>query len=78
MKAPYWLQRCRDQLDRLHQEGEGRAKIMAVAIHPYISGAPHRIRYLEELYAYAASLGGVVDMNGAELLQWYEGSGGSD
>ncbi len=74
-ESAHWLQRCRDQLDRLHQEGGERAKVMAIAIHPYISGVPHRIRYLEEVYAYAASLGGVVPMNGAELLEWYGGVG---
>ena len=32
-----------------------RAKIMAIAVHPYISGQPHRIKYLEAIYDYAAS-----------------------
>jgi allantoinase len=70
-ESPYWLTRCKDSLDRLHMEGEERAKIMAVAIHPYISGQPHRIRYLEELYDYAASLGDVLFWNGAEIYDWY-------
>ena len=33
-ESPHWLQRCRDSLDRLLEEGAGRAKIMAIAIHP--------------------------------------------
>ncbi len=70
-ESSYWLTRCKDSLDRLHMEGEERAKIMAVAIHPYISGQPHRIRYLEELYDYAASLGDVLFWNGAEIYDWY-------
>jgi peptidoglycan/xylan/chitin deacetylase (PgdA/CDA1 family) len=75
-ESPYWLTRCKDTLDRLHMEGAERAKIMAVAIHPYISGQPHRIRYLEELYDYAASLGDVLFWNGEEIYHWYQGTKG--
>jgi allantoinase len=76
-ESPYWLQRCKDSLDRLHAEGGERAKIMAVAIHPYISGQPHRVKYLEEVYAYAQSLGDVVFWNGEEILDWYQGTKGA-
>jgi peptidoglycan/xylan/chitin deacetylase (PgdA/CDA1 family) len=76
-ESPYWLTRCKDTLDRLHMEGAERAKIMAVAIHPYISGQPHRIRYLEELYDYAASLGDVLFWNGEEIYHWYQGTRGT-
>jgi peptidoglycan/xylan/chitin deacetylase (PgdA/CDA1 family) len=75
-ESPYWRQRCKDTLDRYLEEGEERAKIMAIAIHPYISGVPHRIRYLEEVYADIASRPGVVHMNGAELLAWHEAGAG--
>ncbi|KAF0118244.1 MAG: polysaccharide deacetylase [Xanthobacteraceae bacterium] len=71
-ESPYWAKRCIDSLDRLHAEGAERAKIMAVAIHPYISGQPHRIRYLEEVYDYARSLGDVVMWNGEEIYDWYQ------
>ena len=73
-ESPYWLQRARDQFDRLYQEGADRAKIMAVAVHPYISGQPHRIRYLEEIFDYAAGHEGVVMWNGAEILDWWNGA----
>ncbi len=75
-ESPHWLQRCRDAFDRLYAEGEERAKIMAVAIHPYISGQPHRIRYLEEVYDYANGHPGVLHWNGAEILDWYRGARG--
>ena len=70
-ESPYWFQRCKDSFDRLHREGAERAKIMAIAIHPYISGQPHRIRYLEEVYDYVNQFDGVVHWNGVELLDWY-------
>ena len=71
-ESPYWLKKCQDTLDRYVAESSERAKIMAIALHPYVMGQPHRIRYLEEAYADIASRPGVVHMNGAEILDWYE------
>ncbi len=73
-ESAYWAQRCRDSFDRLYQEGAERAKIMSVAVHPYISGQPHRINYLEAVYDYARRQPGVVFWNGVEILDWYEAS----
>jgi peptidoglycan/xylan/chitin deacetylase (PgdA/CDA1 family) len=74
-ESPYWLTRCKDAFDRLYSEGEERVKIMAIAIHPYISGQPHRIRYLEEVYDYVNQFDGVLHWNGEEILEWYQASG---
>ena len=49
-EAAYWTRKCIDCFERLYQEGAERPKIMAIAIHPYISGQPFRIKYLEEVY----------------------------
>jgi peptidoglycan/xylan/chitin deacetylase (PgdA/CDA1 family) len=70
-ESAYWAQRCRDTFDRLYQEGAERAKIMSVAIHPYISGQPHRIAALESVYEYARGHEGVVFWTGAEILDWF-------
>ena len=59
-------------------KGEKRAKIMALAIHPYISGQPHRIKYLEAIYEYAHRYEGVVYWTGEEIFQWYLKSGAAD
>jgi allantoinase len=65
------LRRGIDQFDRLYAEGASRAKILSIAIHPYITGVPHRIRYLEELLAYAQGHAGVAFWTGAQILDWY-------
>ena len=70
-ESDYLLKRAIDTFDRLYAEGEQRAKIMALAIHPYISGQPHRIRYLEEIYDYANRFAGVLHWNGEEIYEWY-------
>jgi hypothetical protein len=70
-ESGYFLQRAKDSFDRLYQEGADRAKVMAMAIHPYISGVPHRIKYLEAVYEYASKFPGVLFWNGQEILEWY-------
>ena len=70
-EGEHLLRRAIDQFDRLYAEGEKRAKIFALAIHPYISGQPHRIKYLEAIYEHARRFEGVVYWTGAEILDWY-------
>lgn len=70
-ESRHLLERAIDQFDRLYQEGATRAKIMAMGIHPYISGQPHRIKYLERIYDYAARHDGVLHWNGAQIYDWY-------
>ena len=45
----------------------------ALAIHPYISGQPHRIKYLEQIYDYVNKHEGVLHWNGEQILDWYRG-----
>ena len=73
-ESAYWKTRVMDQFRRLHAEGAERPKIIAVAIHPYISGQPHRIRYLEEIYEEVSRFEGVLHWNGEEIYQWFNGT----
>ena len=77
MKSAYFTQRCIDTFERLYREGAERAKIMAIAIHPYISGQPHRIKYLEAVYDHVNRFAGVLHWNGAEILDWYMAARGN-
>ncbi len=63
--------RGRDQFDRLYQDGATAPRIMAISIHPYLTGVPHRIKYLEQLYDYILGHEGVVMWTGAEITDWY-------
>jgi len=65
------LNRGIDQFDRLYQEGADNARVMAISVHPYITGVPHRIRYLEELLDYVGKHDGVCWMTGSEIGDWY-------
>jgi allantoinase len=76
-ESDYLQKRTIDQFDRLYTEGENRAKIIALAIHPYISGQPHRIKYLEQIYDYVGRHEGVLHWNGEQILDWYESQTGA-
>jgi peptidoglycan/xylan/chitin deacetylase (PgdA/CDA1 family) len=75
-ESDYLLKRAIDQFDLLYEEGEERAKIMSIAIHPYISGQPHRIKYLEKFYDHVAKHPGALHWNGQQLLEWYQAGAG--
>ncbi len=65
------FRRGRDQFDRLYLDGRTSPRVMAISIHPYLTGVPHRIKYLEMLYDYILGHEGVVMWTGAEILDWY-------
>ena len=65
------FRRGRDQFDRLYLEGAKSPRVMAISIHPYLTGVPHRIKYLEALYDYILQHDAVVMWTGAEILDWY-------
>ncbi len=61
-----------DQFDRLYLDGATTPRVMAISIHPFLTGVPHRIKYLEMLYDYILGHDGVVMMTGSEILDWYK------
>jgi peptidoglycan/xylan/chitin deacetylase (PgdA/CDA1 family) len=65
------LRRGIDHFDRLYEEGATHTRVMAISVHPFLTGAPHRIKYLAELYNYILSKPDVCMMTGEEILDWY-------
>jgi hypothetical protein len=63
--------RCMDQFERLYEEGKHRVKVMCIAVHPYISGVPHRIKYFENVFRRLRDQPGVAFWTGEEIMQWY-------
>ncbi len=66
------FRRTKDQFDTLYEEGARSARIMAIAVHPYISGVPHRIRQFARIYEYLKSRQGVLFWTGAEICDWFK------
>ncbi|HXF67872.1 MAG TPA: polysaccharide deacetylase family protein [Burkholderiales bacterium] len=69
--AREFVTRCMDHFERLYREGRERAKVMAIAVHPYISGVPHRIGCFEEVFRRLRRRSGVLFWTGERILQWY-------
>ncbi len=63
--------RCMDYFDRVYREGKDRPKVMAIALHAYISGVPHRIKYVENVFRSLRKHKDVLFWNGAQILDWY-------
>ena len=59
----------RDQFDVLWREGEDQARVMAIALHPYITGFPHRIGALDRALAYICKHENVWLATGAEIAR---------
>ncbi|MEM8664938.1 MAG: polysaccharide deacetylase family protein [Pseudomonadota bacterium] len=74
--ADEFLNRGRAQFDRLHAEGAHSARVMAISVHPYITGVPHRMGVLEALLDYVAGHDDAVFMTACEIGDWYKGAAG--
>jgi allantoinase len=69
--AEEMLRRGSDHFDRLYEESATVRRVMAISVHPYISGVAHRIGYLERLYRHVLGKPGVVHWTGEQILDWF-------
>lgn len=66
---------CRRQFDVLYREGAQSGRVMAIAVHPYIMGVPHRIDALDSTLKYITSHPDVWLATGEEIIDHYLQSG---
>ncbi len=60
-----------DQFERLWQESETIPRVMAISVHPYVTGVAHRIGYFEKLLDHIQSRTGVEIQTGEQISNWY-------
>ena len=65
------LKRGKAHFDRLYRDGARTPRVMAISVHPYLSGVPHRIGYLEQLYDYVLGHDDVLVWTGEQILDWF-------
>lgn len=65
----------RRQFDTLFQEGAASGRVMAIALHPFIIGVPHRIGFLSSALEYICSHREVWLATGEEIVNHYLSSG---
>jgi hypothetical protein len=68
---PRWHDVVVEAFDYLHEEASPSASVFTLAIHPWLAGQAHRIRYLNEALARMASYGEVWQTTAAEVADWY-------
>jgi peptidoglycan/xylan/chitin deacetylase (PgdA/CDA1 family) len=64
-------QAIQDCFDVLYEEGKVTGKVMAIALHPFLSGVPHRQKYLEMALDYVTKHDQVWFATGGEIADWY-------
>jgi peptidoglycan/xylan/chitin deacetylase (PgdA/CDA1 family) len=64
-----WPGMVRDALDRLLAEPRG-GRVLGLGVHPWMLGAPHRIRYLREALEDVASRGDLHLATAGDLARW--------
>ena len=77
-RAEEFVTRAAASADRLIAEAKSAssAKVMGLAVHPYITGVPHRITVLEAVLDDLCKRPDVVFMQGRDILDWYVGATG--
>ena len=63
--------RAIDQFEQLYADAEGSARVMTLVVHPYIMGAPHRLRYFREALEHIRARPDVLFWTGEQIAHWY-------
>jgi hypothetical protein len=67
-KASEYCDRALDQFEQIYADSVG---VMALSIHPYIVGAPHRLKYFRRVIEVIRSKSDVLFLIGAQIADWY-------
>jgi allantoinase len=72
-KASEYYNRAIDQFEQLMHDARDSARVMALVVHPYIMGAPHRLKYFRKVLEKITAQEGVIFWTGEQILDWYRG-----
>ncbi|HEX7073985.1 MAG TPA: polysaccharide deacetylase family protein [Hyphomicrobiaceae bacterium] len=72
-KASEYYDRAMDQFEQIYQDSAKSARVMALVVHPYIMGAPHRAKYFRRVLAEIRKRPDVIFWTGEEICDWYLG-----
>jgi peptidoglycan/xylan/chitin deacetylase (PgdA/CDA1 family) len=61
-----------DQFDGLYEDGAKAGRVMAISLHPFLIGHPHRSKYFAQALAHIASRQEVWLAKGGEIADWYK------
>jgi peptidoglycan/xylan/chitin deacetylase (PgdA/CDA1 family) len=69
--AREYRDRALDQFAQLYDDARDSARVMALVVHPYIMGVPHRVRYFREALEAMRTREDVVFSTGEAILDGY-------
>jgi len=70
-KASEYADRALDQFEQIHADSARSARVMALVVHPYIMGAPHRLKYFRRVIEVMRNKSDVKFWTGAQIADWY-------
>ena len=70
-KASEYYDRAMDQFEQIYADAEDSARVMALVVHPYIMGAPHRLKYFRKIFENIRKKPDVLFWTGEQILDWY-------
>jgi allantoinase len=70
--AREYHQRAVDQFEQIHADAAHSARVMALVLHPYIMGAPHRARYFKLALEHIRARKDVLFWTGEQIADWFE------
>jgi len=62
----------RDQFDVLYEDGAKTGRVMAISLHPFLIGHPHRSKHFANALAHITSRQEVWRDTGSEISDWYK------
>lgn len=71
MTGEQFYQMIVDQFDVLYEEGASTGRIMAISLHPFLTGHPFRAKYLDKALKYIAARKEVWITRGGDIAEWY-------
>jgi peptidoglycan/xylan/chitin deacetylase (PgdA/CDA1 family) len=74
-KASEYAERALDQFEQLYADAADAARVMAIVLHPYIMGAPHRLKYFRKIFEAIRKKPDVLFWTGAQICDWYKAAG---
>lgn len=71
MTAPQFYEMIKDQFDTFYREGSEQARVMCIALHPFLIGMPYRIAWFDKALEYIKSHEDVWVTTSGEIAGWY-------
>jgi allantoinase len=63
--------RAVDQFEQIYADARESARVMALVLHPYIMGAPHRLKYFRQAVETIRRKPDVLFWTGGQILDWF-------